>query len=227
MARILPNPQFDLRKTSYSLRRKITQRVVRGAISRHDSARNQPPIGDGAVNLDVGLTMVDKRNNIAINMTEVKEMNSRRWLIIFAVIIGVLAITTVSLVLLTKENQAALLPGDTPQGVVQRYLIAVREQDYREAYGYLSFDPSQKIVTYDDWLRRVGGTSRPYQATWKATLGKTTQNGDNASVEVSIDTFRPEGPFADPVRNQLIVFQLAKIGGKWLITSPIYIYWIY
>jgi hypothetical protein len=154
-------------------------------------------------------------------------MNSRRWLIVFAVIIGVLAITTLSLVLLTKGNKVALLPDDTPQGIVQRYLIAVREQDYREAYGYLSIDPSQKVTTYDDWFRRVGGISRTYQATWKATLGKTTQNGDNASVEVSIDTFRPEGPFTDPVRNQLIIFQLAKIGGKWLITSPTYIYWIY
>lgn len=155
-------------------------------------------------------------------------MDSRRWLIVSAAIIGVLLITTISLVLLTKENQVALLPNDTPQGVVQRYLIAVQEQDYREAYGYLSFDPSQKITTYDDWLRMVGGISRmPNQATWKATLGKITQNGDSASVEVSIDTFRPEGPFTDPVRNQLINFQVVKIGGKWLITSPTYIYWIY
>ena len=155
-------------------------------------------------------------------------MNSRRWLIVFAVIIGILAIITVSLVLSTKGNQVTLLPEDTPQGIVQRYLIAVQEQNYREAYGYLSFDPSQKITTYDDWLRMVGGIPQmPYQATWKATLGKTTQNGDGANVEVSIDTFRPGGPFVDPVRSQLIIFQLAKIGGKWLITSPTYIYWIY
>jgi hypothetical protein len=154
-------------------------------------------------------------------------MNSRLWLIIFAIIIGVIIITTVSLVLLTKENQVALLPVDTPQGIVQRYLIAIQEQDFKEAYDYLSFDPSQEITTYDDWLRRVGGISRPYQSTWKATLGKTTLNGDNASVEVSIDTFRPEGPFTDPIRNRLIIFQLAKIDGKWLITSPTYTYWIY
>ena len=155
-------------------------------------------------------------------------MNSRRWLIVFAVIIGILAIITVSLVLSTKGNQVALLPEDTPQGIVQRYLIAIQEQNYREAYGYLSFDPSQKITTYDYWLRMVGGIPQmPYQATWKATLGKTTQNGDGANVEVSIDTFCPGGPFVDPVRSQLIIFQLAKIGGKWLITSPTYIYWIY
>ena len=155
-------------------------------------------------------------------------MNSRRWLIVFAVIIGILTIITVSLVLSTKGNQVALLPEDTPQGIVQRYLIAIQEQNYREAYSYLSFDPLQKITTYDDWLRMVGGIPQmPYQTTWKATLGKTTQNGDGATVEVSIDTFRPGGPFVDPVRSQLKIFQLAKFGGKWLITSPTYIYWIY
>jgi hypothetical protein len=129
--------------------------------------------------------------------------------------------------LLTKGDQITLLPDDTPQGAVQRYLIAIQEQDYREAYGYLSFDSSQKDTTYDDWLPTVGSISRITQTTWKATLGETTQNDDSASVEVSIDKFRPEGPFADPVRNQLIIFRLAKIDGRWFITSPTYVYWIY
>ena len=152
-------------------------------------------------------------------------MNSRRWLIIFGIIIGALAIATISLVLLTKNNQVALLPEDTPQGTVQRYLVAVQQQDYRTAYNYLSFDPSQKITTYDDWLRQM--PQMQYQSTWKATLGQTTQTGDSATVQVNIDTFRPDGPFVSPARSQLLIFQLARIGGKWLITSPTYIYWIY
>ncbi len=65
------------------------------------------------------------------------------------------------------------------------------------------------------------------QTAWKATLGKATQNGDYATVEVTVDTLRPGGPFENPVRSQQIIFQLSKIDGKWLITSPTYIYWIY
>ena len=154
--------------------------------------------------------------------------SSRRWLIIFAIVISILVVATVSLVLLTKGNEVTLLPEDTPQGIVQRYLIAVQEKNYQKAYNYLSFDPSQKIKAYDDWLRMVIGEPLiSNQPTWKATLGKTTQNGDNATVEVIIDTFRPGGPFEDPLRSQQIIFQLSKIDGKWLITSPTYIYWIY
>jgi hypothetical protein len=152
--------------------------------------------------------------------------SSNRWLIIFAIVIGILVIATVSLVLLIKGNEVTLLPEDTPQGIVQRYLIAVQEKDYLEAYKYLSFSPSEKILTYDDWARMIMPQPSS-QSTWKATLGKTTQNENNASVEVIIDTVRQGGPFGNPTSNQQVVFQLSKIDGKWLITSPTYIYWIY
>ena len=154
--------------------------------------------------------------------------SSRRWLIIFTIIISILAIVTISLVLLTKGNDVTLLPENTPQGTVQRYLIAVQEKNYQKAYNYLLFDSSHRIKTYDDWLRMEIGEPRiSNQSTWKATLGKTTQNGDNATVEVTIDTIRPRGPFEDSLRSQQIIFQLSKIDGTWFITSPTYIYWIY
>ena len=153
--------------------------------------------------------------------------SSRRWLIIFAIVISVLVITTVSLAVFTNGNEVVLLPEDTPQGIVQRYLIAVQEKNYQKAYSYLSFDPLQKIETYDDWLRRVTGVQTSNQPEWKATLNKVTQNGDNATVEVAIDTIRPGGPFGDLLSSQQIIFQLIKIDSMWLITSPTYINWIY
>jgi hypothetical protein len=153
--------------------------------------------------------------------------SSRRWLIIFAIVISVLVIATASLVLLTKGKEIALLPEDTPQGIVQRYLIAVQEQNYQKAYDYLSFDPSEKIHTYDNWFRMmIDEPQISNQSVWKATLGKITQNGDDAIVEVTIDT-GTGGPFEGLSRSHQIIFQLSKIDGKWLITSPTYIYWIY
>ena len=154
--------------------------------------------------------------------------SSRQWLIIFTAVLSVLVITTASLVFLTKGYEVALLPENTPQGTVQRYLIAIQERDYQAAYNYLSFDPSQKPLTYDKWLNMgTGNPQRPNQTTWKATLGKTTQNGDYATVEVIIDTLRPDGPFVNPLNSQQVAFQLHIINLKWLITSPTYVYWIY
>jgi hypothetical protein len=134
----------------------------------------------------------------------------------------------VSLVLLTKGNEVTLLPEDKPQGTVQRYLIAIQDKDYPQAYSYLSFDTSGQITTYDDWLRSVTVMPETYsQPAWKATLGKTTQNGDNATVEVTIDTFRTGGLLGDSQFSQYITFQLTKSGNSWFITSPTYIFWIY
>jgi hypothetical protein len=152
--------------------------------------------------------------------------SSRRWLLIFAIVIGVLIISTVTLVLFTKGNKVTLLPEDSPQGTVQRYLIAIQEKDYQRAFSYLSFSPTDKITTYNDWLMMVGPQTSS-QAVWKATLGKITLNGNNATVEVTIDTARPGGLFGNSQTSQLIIFQLAKTANPWLITSPTYIYWIY
>jgi hypothetical protein len=104
----------------------------------------------------------------------------------------------------------------------------VQEKNYQKAYNYLSISPPQRTTTYNDWLRmEIGEPRMSDQSTWKATLGKTTQNDDNATVEVTVDSFHPEGLFGDTLRSQQIIFQLTKVDGNWLITSPTYIYWIY
>ena len=152
--------------------------------------------------------------------------SSRRWLFIFAIVIGVLVIATVSLVLLTKGNKVTLLPEDSPQGTVQRYLMAIQEKDYQKAFGYLSFSPTDKITSFSDWLMMVGPQSSS-QSVWRATLGTVTENENNATVEINIDTLHSGGLFGDSQFSQQINFLLIKKGNSWFITSPNYIYWIY
>ena len=152
--------------------------------------------------------------------------SSRRWLFISAIVIGLLVIATVTLVLLTKGNKVTLLPEDSPQGTVQRYLMAIQEKDYQKAFGYLSFSPTDKITSFSDWLMMVGPQSSS-QSVWRATLGTVTENENNATVEINIDTLRSGGLFGDSQFSQQINFLLIKKGNSWFITSPNYIYWIY
>jgi len=153
--------------------------------------------------------------------------SSRRWLLIFAVVIGILVIAAVSLVLFTKGNKVTLLSEDSPQGVVQRYLIAIQEKDYQQAFGFLSFNPMDKIMTYNDWVMMISTPQPSSQSVWKATLGKVTVNGNDATVEVTIDIARPGGLFGNSQTSQLIIFQLVKTTNVWKITSPTYVFWIY
>jgi hypothetical protein len=146
-------------------------------------------------------------------------------LVVFGIAIAVLAVVALVLVLLTGENGGDLLDEASPEGTVQRYLMAIQQSDWQEAYAYISPESFPKTDSYEEWLRSVPPASD--QSIWKATLGSITRNGNTASVEVMIDTFRPSSPFENPVRSQEITFQLSQTSGKWLIVSPTFVYWVY
>ena len=150
--------------------------------------------------------------------------SSSRWLLIFGVAVSVLVVVTVALVLFTRDS-ASLLPEDTPQGTTQRFLMAVQDEDFQKAYSYLSLYEQEKEMPYDGWVNNP--MFRSSQSTWKATLSDTRLTGDEATVEVNIDVFRPGGPFEDPVRRHLVFFQLKKVDNSWFITSPPNLYWLY
>jgi hypothetical protein len=151
--------------------------------------------------------------------------SSSKWLLVFAGIVGALALLAVILVLSTRGKNVTLLAVDTPQGTVQRYLVALENQDYQQAYTYLS--PNMPgTISYNDWLTQ--NQNRPATQTgWRATLGKTEQNGGYATVDVMIETSYPGGMMSSSQSNLPVTFDLTETGNSWLITSPSYIYWIY
>jgi hypothetical protein len=153
---------------------------------------------------------------------------SSRTLIGFGTAIAVLIIVTIILVLTLGKGNAPLLSENTPQGVVQRYLVAVQEKNYPVAYAYLSpQDPknlNNPAQTYDNWLISAQNNTN---TTWKASLGTVTTTGDSATVIVMIDVFRAGGPFANPVNSHNTTFILKQSGSNWLIISPTDLYWLY
>lgn len=152
---------------------------------------------------------------------------SNRWLIVFIAGIAVLVVATVALVLSARSG-ISLLPENTPEGVVQRFLMAIQDNNYEKAYGYLSLtDDKGAKIAYDQWLATKPYPYRSSPSSWKATLGKTMVTGERATVEVTVDVFRPSGPFGNAVQSQQVLFQLIRSGESWLITSPSYLYWIY
>lgn len=151
--------------------------------------------------------------------------SSSRWLYLFGIAIGVLVIATVVLVLtIGSPSDESLLSEDTPEGTVQRFLLALRDGDYLAAEDYLS--PSDDDRTELKFLRNRALDSSESPG-WKATLGNTIIKDDEASVEVIIDIFRPRGPFENAVNTQQTTFFLIKEDDSWKITSPVNIWWLY
>ena len=157
---------------------------------------------------------------------------SSRMLIGFGSAILVLIILTVVLVLTIGQGSSASLPENTPQGTVQRYLQAVQDKDYTKAYGYLAPSPTPapdgvKVPPPETYEFFVMSAQNANSTTWKADLGKVTETGSTASVEVTVEVFRPQGPFGSPVSTHNVTFLLQKSGNNWLITTPTDLYWIY
>jgi hypothetical protein len=137
----------------------------------------------------------------------------------------VLVIVTVVLVLLTSSREdEPLLPEDTPEGTVQRFLLAVRDGDYLAADSYLSPTIDDK-PGYDLRRNRVVGPGE--EPGWRVTLGKSIVRDDEATVDVTVSVFRPRGPFENSVSTHLVTFFLKKEGTSWSITSPVNLWWLY
>ena len=150
--------------------------------------------------------------------------SSHRWLFIFGSLIGILVIVTVMLVLVTTpRSEEFLLRVDAPEGTVQRFLLAFKNEDYLAAGSYLSSTINDKT----DDLQKNQLVKSSESAGWKATLGKSLVRDDEATVEVMVDVFRPRGPFESSVRSSQIAFFLKKEDSAWRIISPVNLWWLY
>jgi len=150
--------------------------------------------------------------------------SSSRLLLAFGAVIGALVIVAIVLVLTMPTHETPLLPEDTPEGIVQRYFLALQAEDYVTAYSYLSPPPSEKYP-YEEWSGPF--TSPGEKPGFKVTLGKSAVKDSEATVEVVVDIFRPSGPFDNPVRTNYVTFFLKKEGTSWKITSPWDVWWLF
>ena len=80
--------------------------------------------------------------------------SSSRLLLGFGITIGILVVVAVALVLSTRGS-VPLLPEDTPQGTVQRFLTALQNKDLQKAYTYLSLDVKGEKMPYQDWVNTM------------------------------------------------------------------------
>lgn len=152
--------------------------------------------------------------------------SSSRLLLAFGVTIGVLVIAAIVLVFtLPGQGSASLLPENTPEGTVQRYLLALEAEDYQKAYSYTSF-PSG-TPKYEEWRdTAISCREERGSKSMRVTLGKSKVTGDEATVNVVVDVFSPGVLFENPVRTQNITFFLKEKETSWKITSPTYVWWL-
>ncbi len=155
--------------------------------------------------------------------------SSNKWLLGFGIAIGILVVVAVVLVLaMPGTDEIKLLPENTPEGTVQRYVFAVKNRDYEEAYGYLSesaIAEEERYNSFEEWSRMF--LNRASEEPWRANIGKAEYFDNKALVDVTIEIFSPAGLFGDPVRESYYPFTLEQQDGVWKIISPLDVRIIY
>ncbi|MDR6556797.1 hypothetical protein J2809_001139 [Arthrobacter pascens] len=131
---------------------------------------------------------------------------------ILIVILSVVAcLVLAALAAVFFRGQPEPLDEGTPAGVVQRYAAAVLDGDETTAAGYLA----------DRSRRQCGPAERPARSGLRVTLVSTTERADSADVRVAITVSNGAGPFGSQEYETEDVFDLVKVGGRWLVeTAP-------
>ena len=132
-----------------------------------------------------------------------------------------LVVVAVIAIVLLGSREATAFPSDTPEGVVQRHLAAVEDEDYEAARGYLSaavradVSPDQYRRAAQDYGYETGGSRR-------VLFDRSEVDGDRARVWLTIEEYYDGGPFggATTYRSTREI-ALVREGGQWRIDQPI------
>lgn len=141
--------------------------------------------------------------------------SSTRWLIGAGAAAAVLAGVSVLAAVLGGAG-ADTFPEDTPEGVVQRYLHAIQDDDYQTAYGYLSAETQAAcpLRAFRDTVRRSADHDR------RVLLERTEVLDGQTLVAVRIARIRSEPPFPPSEYSFREEYALERENGGWRFTGP-------
>ncbi len=135
--------------------------------------------------------------------------------------IALLVVVAVIAVVVLGSRDAPAFSADTPEGVVQRHLAAVEDEDYETAWGYLSARIRAELSLED--YRRASRDYGSYDAGSRRVLfDRSEVDGDRARVWLTVEEYYDSGPFggASTYRSTREIVLVREDGG-WRIDDPL------
>ena len=117
---------------------------------------------------------------------------------LIGIVVAIVLLVVVTLVVTVIQPPADYQSEDTPQGIVHNYLLALYQEDFERAYGYLS--PSircypSSVTEFTSDVRYNSGSFGRYDEGGSWAVEETKVTGKMATVEVSESRFRGRGLF--------------------------------
>ena len=148
-------------------------------------------------------------------------MKQDRFLVGILVGIGVLVV--IALVLFfARQDRQEYLSEEAPEGVVHNYALAVYQEDYEKAYGYLA--EMENKPTYNEF-RQAFFNRFVDPGNAGLELGETEIAGDQANVTVYV-IYNPSDPFSSGYRNTETA-RLERQNGQWKLLQMPSNFWSY
>ena len=148
-------------------------------------------------------------------------MKQDRFLI--GILIGIAALIVLALVVFfARQDNLVYLPDETPEGVVQNYVVALHKRDFEKAYSYLA-DLPQKPTLEQFHQSFLNHSVDPANAGLE--VGETEISGESASVSLGV-MYNPGDPFSSGYRNAEYA-QLLRQNGAWKIKQMPVNFWAY
>jgi len=149
-------------------------------------------------------------------------MKQDRFLTGILIGIGVLVVAALA-VFFMRNDTRTYISEDTPEGVVHNYVVALLDDDYEKAYGYLA-DLEHK-PTYEQFRDSfLKGMVNPNSMA--VDIGAAEVSNDTASVEVAL-IYNSTDPFSTSYRDTSQRAVLVRQNGSWKLSSLPYNFWDY
>lgn len=141
---------------------------------------------------------------------------SARWLTGIVSAAVVLIVVSILLNVLADDRSDDLLPADTPEGTVQRYLLALVDDEIDVALDYVDEELKANCTKQQLLQWRI------FERDWdfSAKISRTTEVGDSVLITVEITETDFDPPFG---RNQYsfpATFTVSRVDGGWRISEP-------
>ena len=150
------------------------------------------------------------------------QTSSSRWLAGMAIAVAALIVVSIVVVLIDRRGEAEMFPEGTPEGTVQRYLLAVDAREDREAYGYLSAELAERcdFDLFQESARDFQGDGGRGDRDLRVSLIGAEAADETMEVSVRVTRYRADPPFGGDERSSRRRFVLEETNGDWRFTQP-------
>ncbi|MEW6405173.1 MAG: hypothetical protein AB1649_25545 [Chloroflexota bacterium] len=151
--------------------------------------------------------------------------------ILIAIVAGVVLLVAVAFIVALTRPDPAYQAENTPEGVAHNYLLALQQEDYERAYGYLSPDIRHYPRNLDRFITDIqnyGYNFSQDQDSVTLEIVSSRLDGNRATIEVKQTTFYQGDLFNSGEWSHTFTMNLKRnsAGGAWKIYASDS-YWVY